>query len=172
MGSINDYGDPTNPLSAPALGGPDGWAAAVAAALDNDDTPVSARFASPAYVDAKRMGGVMTGHQATSAGGVVSWNYSAGPTLWGGVSSGSPEWLMVPETGMYQMTAQFSTAVSIAFVVHNGSTWGQFWYGTPSAPLHMGCRTIQAGMPIGVQIQTGSVGSDGYSSHFSLIRVD
>lgn len=46
MASINDFGgaDPDR-LDNPPLGGPDGWAAAVAAALDGDDTTVDTRIA-------------------------------------------------------------------------------------------------------------------------------
>lgn len=45
MASINDYGksDIEN-LSQPKFGGTDGWAAAVAAVLDADDTPISTRI--------------------------------------------------------------------------------------------------------------------------------
>ena len=44
MASVNDYGKVAgDKLNAPALGGDGGWAGAVAAALDNSDTPVSAR---------------------------------------------------------------------------------------------------------------------------------
>lgn len=46
MASVTDYGGPGDPLSAPALGGATGWAAAVAAALDNDDTTVNTRIAA------------------------------------------------------------------------------------------------------------------------------
>lgn len=45
MASVNDYGRNTEDvLSAPALGSNNGWAAAVAAALDSSDTTVNARI--------------------------------------------------------------------------------------------------------------------------------
>lgn len=43
MASVNDYGGPTDSLAAVPLGGVGGWAEAVAAALDNSDTPISQR---------------------------------------------------------------------------------------------------------------------------------
>ena len=44
--SINDYGGATDSLGSVPLGGPNGWAAAVASALDGSDTSVNARIAS------------------------------------------------------------------------------------------------------------------------------
>jgi hypothetical protein len=49
--SVNDYGGASpDTLASPPLGGPDGWAAAVASVVDGDDTTVNARIA--AAVDA------------------------------------------------------------------------------------------------------------------------
>jgi hypothetical protein len=46
VASVNDYGGAGDPLATPALGGPEGWAAAVAAALDQRDDTVDARIAA------------------------------------------------------------------------------------------------------------------------------
>ena len=46
MASINDFGGPGQTLAAPPLGGTGGWADAVAAALDRDDTTVDTRIAA------------------------------------------------------------------------------------------------------------------------------
>jgi hypothetical protein len=53
MASINEYGgaDPDT-LADPPLGGPDGWAAAVAAVLDEKDETVDARVATAAAAHA------------------------------------------------------------------------------------------------------------------------
>jgi hypothetical protein len=48
MASVTDYGNTNAPLSAPPLGGPGGWAEAVSAVVDNDDTTVNARVAAHA----------------------------------------------------------------------------------------------------------------------------
>jgi hypothetical protein len=54
MASVNDYGkNDIETLALPKLGGTDGWAAAVAAVLDGDDTTVDTRIAAlQALVDA------------------------------------------------------------------------------------------------------------------------
>jgi hypothetical protein len=45
MASVTDYGKlDIDPLANPKLGGNDGWAAAVSAALDDKDTTVDARI--------------------------------------------------------------------------------------------------------------------------------
>ena len=46
MASVNDFGGTGQNLDSPALGGPAGWAAAVAAAFNNSDTPVNSRIDS------------------------------------------------------------------------------------------------------------------------------
>jgi hypothetical protein len=47
MASVNDFGGGTpDRLNNPPLGGPTGWAAAIAAALNNSDTTVNARIAT------------------------------------------------------------------------------------------------------------------------------
>lgn len=47
MGSINDIGGVSDPLSIPPLGGPDGWATAVKNVLGGSDVPVDSRFLTP-----------------------------------------------------------------------------------------------------------------------------
>jgi len=44
MVSVNSFGGPGQNLDNPPLGGPNGWAAAVAAALDGSDVPVNTRI--------------------------------------------------------------------------------------------------------------------------------
>lgn len=83
MASVNDYGAPTDPRSGATS--PSAWAAAVAAALDGDDTTVDARIAAAVPTDvtdlssgaasalqvplADGSGGIAWGDQTGSGGG-------------------------------------------------------------------------------------------------------
>lgn len=58
MASVNDYGDTAEDrLDLPKLGGTDGWAAAVAAALDGSDVTVNARLAAKVSKSGDTMSG-------------------------------------------------------------------------------------------------------------------
>jgi len=68
---VNDYGGPTDSLAAVPLGGAGGWAEAVAAALNNSDTPVDARLAAKV----SKAGDTMTGSltiQTTGAAELIT----------------------------------------------------------------------------------------------------
>ena len=69
---INNYGNAGQPLNSPPLGGPGGWAEAVAAALNNDDTTVNDRIAAGDADKEDKAGDTMTGGltapQLTAAG--------------------------------------------------------------------------------------------------------
>ena len=55
MASVNDYGGPSDPLNAPPLSE---WAAAVAAVVNRDDTPVDERIAGAVVTDHGQLAGL------------------------------------------------------------------------------------------------------------------
>ena len=72
MASVNDYGDTAEDrLDQPPLGGPDGWAAAVAAALGNSDTPVDDRVTF--YVDNRAPRSIANGTASAATLDSTSW---------------------------------------------------------------------------------------------------
>lgn len=69
MGSVNNWGGPTDTTAAVPFGGVDGWAEAVAAVLNNNDTPLDQRIAN------------LVG-QALPIGTVVAYGGSSAPVGW------------------------------------------------------------------------------------------
>jgi len=70
VASVNDYGGAGDPLATPPLGGPEGWAAAVAAALDLRDESVDERLAA------------LEAATRTPVGTIVAFGGSAAPAGW------------------------------------------------------------------------------------------
>lgn len=90
MASINDYGGDGQTLNNPPLGGPTGWAAAVAAALDGLDTPISARLTAMLLADLANVGST-----APTTGQALVWNGTSwGPATvaGGGGGTGNMRW--------------------------------------------------------------------------------
>jgi hypothetical protein len=91
MASVNDYGrTDIESLAQPKLGGTDGWAAAVAAALDGSDVPVSQRLAAKVSKSGDTMTGPLGVKNALNVnypdgGGRVNFQRPGNPGADGGI---------------------------------------------------------------------------------------
>ena len=73
MGSINSYGGSGDKLSTPPLGGPGGWAEAVAAVLNDNDTTVDFRIAAAIDALPPSDGGSYGAHYVILVAGVYGY---------------------------------------------------------------------------------------------------